>query len=93
MSNERISAAWGILALTPPFERARLPVSPDSAKRFPLLRICVHLLYFKTHAICLIKIKSLYADPAENFQPRIKTLLLEQNVLDNDDASETANKI
>ena len=61
MPSERQSAEWGVRAIKAPFARFKVPLSPDSEKRFRILSICCHLFNFRTRKVGLNQIRTTYA--------------------------------
>ena len=62
MPSERQSAEWGIRALKGPFGRLKVALPADAEKRARIIRICCHLLNFRTRFVGLNQIRSTYAD-------------------------------
>ena len=61
MPSERQSAEWGVRAFKGPFARLKIPLSPDSYKRYRLIRICCHLFNFRTRYVGLNHVRTSYA--------------------------------
>lgn len=77
MPSERQSAEWGIRAFKAPFGRLRLPLPADSAVRFRLLQVCVHLYNLRARLIGLNQLRTVYGNPDEDHNPWEKRYLAE----------------
>lgn len=69
MNSDRKSAEGVTRYLKDTFGCLRLPLTPDSRKRYLLLLICVHLLKSRTRVKGLNKIQTFYSSTGVNINP------------------------